>query len=196
MVDFLRQLREATHAQPNLSGLGARPPFNPTTGSWTNATKSNHALLLVEEALDGTLDCSIPTRPDDRFRLGQINFSSLRPQGVVAFKLWCATRRIDEVEWELLEDHLWYLVFRLDSRDVADIRARFEGNSQSGIEFRFNPIDGRLAAYTQKQVVPCRYVRAAILACPPDEDVAGFDGHPYEEITNSFRSFLRLQIAE
>ena len=194
MPDFLNLLKQQQNVTPNKSGSTAAPPnFNENIGAWTAPTKATHALLLVEESAEGDLVCEIPSHPEDRFRLGQINFSSLRPAAVVTFRLWCAAKVHNEKSWHLLPEIYWFLVFRLYSKDVTNIKNAFEGHSQSGIEFQFEPADGSLAVYTQRQIIRCHYLEAGLLLNYPDEQPSGFKHYGYREITNAIQQFIQIQ---
>ena len=193
MSNFLEILYQKHSARPNISGKSGPPEFDRVAGAWVNPTKAQHALLLLVAAEEGVLRCQIPLRPKDRFRLGQINFTSLYPDAVVAFRLWCAARRYDQRDWRFVPDVSWHLAFRLHSEDVDSIKRTFEGHSQSGIEFRFVPERGDLAVYTQRQVIPCRYLQAGLLLNNRENELIGFEDYRYSDVTDSIRDFVRIR---
>ncbi len=193
MTSFLERLSDKHSVRPNISGKGDPPAFDEASGAWTTATKAQHSLLLLEEASDGQIHCQVPPRPTDRFRLGQINFTSLFPEAIVAFRLWCAAKSHDETDWLFLPNISWHLAFRLYSVDVANIKRTFEGHSQSGIEFRFVPASGDLSAYTQGQIVPCRYLHAGLLLNNDESEKIGFKGYRYSDATDAIQNFLKVQ---
>ena len=193
MPDFLEHLNDKHKVKPNVSGRGQPPPFDDEAGTWSVATKSPHVLLLIEESEDGRLVCQTPALPKDRFRLGQINLTSLYQANVVAFRIWCAAKHVDQPKWQLLSDISWYLAFRLDRRDVNTIKRTFEGHSQSGIEFRFEPKNGNLSVYTQKRVVPCAYLRAGLLLNNSDSDTIGFKEYQYHDATIAIQELLKIR---
>ena len=94
MSNFLEILYQKHSARPNISGKSGPPEFDKNRRAWVNPTKAQHALLLLVAAQEGILRCQIPLRPKDRFRLGQINFTSLYPDAVVAFRLWVRCQKI------------------------------------------------------------------------------------------------------
>ena len=192
MPSLLDRLRREHDVKPNISGKGDPPSFDATTGAWEKATKAQHALLLLEHSLDGQLACIVPPSPSDRFRLGQINFTSLYPGSVVAFRLWCAGKANTESRWVLLSRVSWHLAFRLYSPDVDMIKSTFEGHSLSGIEFRFRPENGLLSAYTQGRVVPCGYLQGGLLLNHARNDEVGFRDYRYGDATQAIRSLIRV----
>ncbi|MCZ0938190.1 MAG: hypothetical protein OXJ55_06115 [Caldilineaceae bacterium] len=193
MSDFWDRLFQEHSVKPNISGAGKRPDFDEIRGAWKTATKAQHALLLLEESEEGFLQCQVPPQPSDRFRLGQINFTSLYPEAVVAFHLWCAAKKYDQSHWQLLEGVSWYLVFRLFSKDVNKIKHTFEGHSQSGIEFRFKPESGELEVYTQKQVVACSYLRGGLVCNNANEELIGFESYQYGDATAAIQDFVQIR---
>ena len=193
MSSFWDRLSQEHSVKPNISGAGKRPKFDEIRGMWTTALKSQHALLLLEESEEGLLQCKTPPQPSDRFRLGQINFTSLKPEGVVAFHLWCAVKNYDQLHWKLLKNVSWYLVFRLFSKDVNNIRQTFEGHSQSGIEFRFEPESGNLAVYTQKQVVPCNYLEGGLVCSSAKDEKIGFKEYTSSDLTAAIQDFVQIR---
>ena len=193
MSSLLDRLYQEHSVRPNISGKSNPPGFDEIGGAWTTATKAQHALLLLEESMEGDLRCQIPLRPTDRFRLGQINFTSLYPDAVVAFRLWCAARRYNQRDWRFLPDVSWHLAFRLYSKDVNNIKRTFEGHSQSGIEFRFAPGGGELAVYTQRQIIPCRYLQAGLLLNNEEDELIGFADYRYRDATDAIQDFVQIQ---
>ena len=193
MSNFWDRLSQEHSVKPNISGAGKRPEFDEIRGVWTTALKSQHALLLLEESEEGLLLCKIPPQPSDRFRLGQINFTSLKPEAVVAFHLWCAAKKYNQPHWKLLKDVSWYLVFRLFSKDVNNIKHAFEGHSQSGIEFRFEPESGDLAVYTQKKAVPCRYLEGGLVCSSAMENKSGFKDYTCSDVTFAIQDFVQIR---
>ena len=193
MSNFWDRLLQEHSVKPNISGTGKRPDFDEIHGVWKTATKAQHALLLLEESEEGLLQCQVPPQPSDRFRLGQINFTSLKPEAVVAFHLWCAAKKYDQSHWQLLEDVSWYLVFRLFSKDVNKIKHTFEGHSQSGIEFRFKPESGELEVYTQKKVVACRYLVGGLVCSSATDDKIGFRDYTCSDVTVAIQDFVQIR---
>ena len=193
MSSFLDRLYQEHSVRPNISGKGNPPGFDGDGGAWTTATKAQHALVLLKESIERGLHCQVPLRPTDRFRLGQINFTSLYPDAVVAFRLWSAAKSYDQSHWQLLPDVSWHLAFRLYSKDVDNIRRTFEGHSQSGIEFRFTPENGELAAYTQGQIIPCRYLQGGLLLNNGESELIGFKDYRYSDATDAIKSFVQIQ---
>lgn len=195
MSSFLERLHQRRRVRLNISGKSAPPVFDDVVGAWTTATKAQHALLLLEESPEGDLRCRIPPRPTDRFRLGQINFTSLYPDGVVAFRLWCAAKIYNEMSWRFIPDVSWHLAFRLHPKDVDNIKRTFEGHSQSGIEFRFAPDSGRLSVYTQRQIIPCRYLQAGLLLNNEEDELIGFEDYRYSDATDAIQDFVHIRPA-
>ena len=192
MPGLLDRLHERHRVRPNISGKGDPPEFDTTAGAWVTASKAQHALLLLEHSLEGHFTCHVPPLPRDRFRLGQINFTSLYPDAVVAFRLWCAAKAHHDERWTFLPRVSWHLAFRLRSPDVEHIRRTFEGHSQSGIEFRFTPEDGALAAYTQRRIVPCGYLHGGLILNHGEDEEIGFRDYQYRDATEAIRDFIRV----
>ena len=190
MPNFLGRLKDLHEVQPNISGKSDPPELDAIDGAWTNASKSQHALLLLEESKEGSLHCKVPSRPRNRFRLGQVNFTSLRPRHVVAFRLWCAAKNHNDQQWLFLPEASWHLAFRLYSNDVDTIKKTFEGHSLSGIEFRFKPMSGELSVYTQQQCLPCRYLQGGLLLNNSESHNIGFEAFNYGDATRAIREFL------
>ena len=190
MSSFLERLYQERSVRPNISGRSDPPSFDTTCGAWTTASKAQHALLLLEESIEERLCCQVPPRPPDRFRLGQINFTSLYADAVVAFRLWCAAKGSDQQDWIFLPDVSWHLAFRLHSGDVDTIKQTFEGHSQSGIEFRLTPERGELAAYTQRRIIPCRYLRGGLLLNHGESEMVGFKDYRYRDATDAIQSLV------
>ena len=193
MSSFLERLYQEHSVKPNISGKSSPPDFDRVRGAWTTPTKAQHTLLLLVKSTEGNLRCQVPLRPSDRFRLGQINFTSLYPDAVVAFRLWCAVRRYDQRDWRFVPDVSWHLAFRLHPEDVNNIKRTFEGHSQSAIEFRFAPESGELAVYTQRQTIPCRYLQAGLLLNNEEGDLTGFEDYRYSDATDAIRDFVQIQ---
>lgn len=193
MPNFLGRLKQLHNVQPNISGKGNPPQLDKVIGAWTNAAKSQHALLLLEESREGNLICKVPPRPRDRFRLGQVNFTSLRPRHVVVFRLWCAAKNNSQQQWVFLSGVSWHLAFRLYSSDVVNIKKTFEGHSLSGIEFRFEPNSGELSVYTQQQCLPCNYLQGGLLLNDSESDNIGFERFNYGDATRAIQEFLAFE---
>lgn len=192
MSSFLERLYREHNVRVNISGKGNPPEFDELNGSWKTATKAQHSLLLMEDSSESRIVCRIPSAPKDRFRLGQINFTSLFPGSVVAFRLWCAAKAHDDELWTFLSRISWHLAFRLLPSDVENIRRTFQGHSQSGIEFRFTAHTGQLEVYTQRQTVPCRYVQGGLILNYDESMQVGFGTRQYGEFSQVIRSFIRV----
>lgn len=190
-MSFIEQLRAAHHVTPNISGKGQTPEFDRNSGAWVTATKSQHALVRILFNGDSHV-AERPPAPPDRFRLGQINFTSMYSPAVVAFHLWCTARNQGEHLWTFLETVSWHLVFRLRASSVEHIRRTYEGHSQSGIEFRFVPETGELAAYTQSQVVACDYLAAGLMLNHDLATPIGLGAYNYGNATASIQKFLNV----